>query len=243
MELETVDLSMRFEETTVLDGVSLRLPSDRVTAVIGPSGGGKSTLLRILAGLLRPSGGSLLVDGRDLGSRERDWVVYRRRVGVVFQSFNLFPHLTNLENVALPLRVVHQRSAEEAAERAAEWLARFQLEEHARKKPGQLSGGQRQRVAIARSLASGPDVLFLDEPTSALDPEMTAEVLDLLLELRREGFPFLVVTHEMAFAREVADEVLLLADGKVLEAGPPEAVMDQPSTETGRRFLKRMLCY
>jgi len=243
MDLATVDLSMRFEGVTVLDRVSLELPANRVTAIIGPSGGGKSTLLRIFAGLLRPSAGSLWVDGRPLPYRERDWVSFRRRVGVVFQAFNLFPHLTNLENIALPLRVVHQQASAEAERRAEEWLARFQLAEHARKKPGQLSGGQRQRVAIARSLAAGPEMLFLDEPTSALDPEMTAEVLDLLLELRKEGFPFLVVTHEMGFAREVADEVLLLAEGRVMERGPPQAVIDQPTSEVGQRFLQRMLRY
>ncbi len=204
MKLAWCGISKKFGGHVVLDEVSLALEKVHTLALIGPSGGGKSTLLRIVAGLEFPDAGEVVINDEPVVFREEELLRHRRTVGTVFQAFNLFPHLSALQNVTLPLEKVHGFSAAEAEAIARQSLARFQLEKHALKRPAELSGGQRQRVAIARAVAIKPRLLLFDEPTSALDPEMTAEVLDVIGELREEGRDFILVTHEMGFARQVA---------------------------------------
>jgi len=233
----------RFDGQVVLDGVSLSFEGVRSLVLVGPSGGGKSTLLRILGGLEHPDSGEVELDGQRILFTEEALLRHRRSVGTVFQAFNLFPHLTALQNITLPLEKVHGRTAAQAEETARQLLVRFHLESHAAKRPAELSGGQRQRVAIARAVSSRPRLLLLDEPTSALDPEMTAEVLDAILELRDEGLDFVLVTHEMGFARRVADQVAFLADGRILEAGPAAQLFDAPSAPQTRAFLDKVLKY
>ena len=216
---------------------------EHTLALVGPSGGGKSTLLRLLAGLELPDSGEIRIDGDLIPSDESGLRAHRQKLGVVFQAYNLFPHLTALQNIRLPLEQVHRLSAQEADSRAKQFLARFQLLDHAGKQPAQLSGGQRQRVAIARALAVDPTFLLLDEPTSALDPEMTAEVLDVIAELRTSEKPIILVTHEIGFARHTADLVALVADGGIPECSPATEFFDQPQHAMTRRFLQRVLKY
>jgi polar amino acid transport system ATP-binding protein len=199
--------------------------------------------LRILAGLETPDTGEVDLDGIRMRFDESSLHEHRRSVSVVFQSFNLFPHLTALQNITLPLEKVHGYGREEADERARELLKRFQLEVHAAKKPLSLSGGQRQRVAIARAVATKPKILFFDEPTSALDPEMTAEVLDMIRQLLDDGRALVLVTHEMGFARIIADRVAFLAEGRVLECADSDTLFNRPETEQCRRFLSTVLKY
>ncbi len=233
-----------FAGRTVLAGVSADFGEARAVVLIGPSGGGKSTLLRILAGLEMPDSGAVRMGGVEVDfSSEERLREHRLRLGVVFQAFNLFPHLTALENVTLPLVKVHGRSADEAGEIAMQTLLRFRLGEHAGKKPAELSGGQKQRVAIARAIAVQPQVLLFDEPTSALDPGMTAEVLEVIEELKAEGRSFVLVTHAMNFARRVGDAVGFLADGRLIECGSAEQIFATPRTEQCRDFLARVLRY
>jgi polar amino acid transport system ATP-binding protein len=222
---------------TVLDGLSLSTGDIGTLVLIGPSGGGKSTLLRILAGLDTPTSGHVVFDGQPLPHDEVGLQSYRRTVGTVFQAYNLFPHLTALENLLLPLIHVHGLTPEQARERVRAPLERFRLAEHAHKRPAELSGGQKQRIAILRALVVQPRRLFFDEPTSALDPEMRAEVLEMISEVRAEGGQFILVTHEMAFARRVADEVAFVADGRILAASPAAPFFDAPADPTIRRFL------
>lgn len=244
MRIEVRNVSKSFGDAApVLDRVCLESDFPHVLALIGPSGGGKSTLLRIIAGLERPDAGNVSLDGLLLPSGERDLREYRRTLGVVFQAYNLFPHLSALENVLLPLVAVHGMKPDAAEKRALAMLGRLGLAEHADKQPYELSGGQRQRVAIARAIAPSPRLLLLDEPTSALDPEMTAEILSLIAELRTEGIPMLLVTHEMGFARKVADQVAFLSGGKVLETGAAGDFFAAPATEPARRFLNKVLAY
>jgi polar amino acid transport system ATP-binding protein len=243
MKLALSGISKQFNGHLVLDSVSLALEKVHSLVLIGPSGGGKSTLLRIVAGLEFPDAGEVVINDEPVVFREEELLRHRRTVGTVFQAFNLFPHLSALRNVTLPLEKVHGFSAAEAEAIARQSLARFQLEQHAMKRPAELSGGQRQRVAIARAVAIKPKLLLFDEPTSALDPEMTAEVLDVIGELRAEGRDFILVTHEMGFARRVADQVALLADGRIVESGPVAQVFDNPATAAGRDFLAKILRY
>jgi polar amino acid transport system ATP-binding protein len=243
MKLELNGLTKRFGAHTVLDGIDLALDDVHCLALIGPSGGGKSTLLRLVAGLEYPSAGTVALNGARIDYEDAALLRHRRSIGTVFQAYNLFPHLTALRNITLPLEEVHGRSAEEARELAESTLGRFQLLAHAHKRPAELSGGQRQRVAIARAIAIKPQVVLLDEPTSALDPEMTAEVLELIEELKNEGRDLLLVTHEMGFARYVADRVALLADGCIAEIGPPEQLFAAPESDATRAFLRRVLKY
>ena len=230
----------------MLNDLNLEVTFPHVLALLGPSGGGKSTLLRVIAGLERPESGSVSIDGAPvpLGAMEeavlRD---YRRSLGVVFQAYNLFPHMTALQNVQLPLTAVHGVEAPAAKERAREVMERLGLADHAGKMPAQLSGGQRQRVAIARALAAKPRFLLFDEPTSALDPEMTVEVLELIAELRDIGTPMLLVTHEMGFARKIADQVAFLAEGRVLEQRTAGEFFANPQSVEARRFLAKVLAY
>ncbi len=243
MKLSLRDVVKKFGTHTVLDNISLELDGVHCLALIGPSGGGKSTLLRIIAGLEYPTSGQVALNDRTIEYNDQALLRHRRSIGTVFQAFNLFPHLTALRNITLPLEKVHGRTPAEARELAEGTLRRFRLLDHAHKKPAELSGGQRQRVAIARAIAIKPQVVLLDEPTSALDPEMTAEVLELIEELKKEGRDLLLVTHEMGFARRLADRVALLAEGRIAEIGPPEQVFDHAQSDITREFLRRVLRY
>ncbi len=243
MQLSLDGISKSFGAHRVLDAVSISLEKVHSLVLIGPSGGGKSTLLRVIAGLETPDEGTVEIDGAHVSFDEAELQKHRRKIGVVFQAFNLFPHLSALQNITLPLEKVHRIAPHEAREIALQSLRRFQLENHAHKKPAELSGGQKQRIAIARAIAIKPRLLLFDEPTSALDPEMTAEVLDVIEELKEEGRDFILVTHEMGFARIVADQIAFLADGKIVELGTAAALFDSPRTATCRDFLARVLKY
>ena len=243
MKISLRGITKSFGLQTVLRTLDFEVEFEHALALVGPSGGGKSTLLRLLAGLDLPDSGEILIDGKTVPCDESGLRAHRRKIGVVFQAYNLFPHLTALQNIRLPLEQVHGLSAQEAESRANQVLDRFQLLDHASKQPAQLSGGQRQRVAIARAIAVVPEFLLLDEPTSALDPEMTAEVLDVIAELRGSEKPIVLVTHEMGFARHTADLVALVADGGIPECSPAREFFDQPRHEATRRFLQRVLKY
>jgi polar amino acid transport system ATP-binding protein len=241
MKLEIKDLHKSYDGVSVLSGTALVCEDFRCLVLVGPSGGGKTTLLRVLAGLEIPERGSVRIDDEPLDFEEAALRRHRREVGTVFQAFNLFPHLTALANITLPLNVVHGCDPGQAEARAMELLARFQLADHAGKKPAQLSGGQRQRVALVRAIAIKPKFLLFDEPTSALDPEMTAEVLDMIQDLRQEGRDLILVTHQLAFAQTVADQAAFVAEGRILESGPTEQVFSQGNTEICRSFMRRVL--
>jgi polar amino acid transport system ATP-binding protein len=243
MKLKATDLCKSFGQQVVLRNVNLDLEAVRSLALIGPSGGGKSTFLRIMAGLEIPDSGSLVMNDQEVVYREKELLAHRRTVGTVFQAFNLFPHLTAVQNITLPLEKVHRHQPRQARELAESILERFGLSEHGHKPPAQLSGGQRQRVAIARAISIKPKLLLFDEPTSALDPEMTAEVLELIEELREEGRDLVLVTHQMGFAHRVADRIALLAGGEIVECGPPAQVLDNPQSEITRQFLAKILKY
>src|ERR1700756_1858608 len=243
MKLRLNAITKRFDGHLVLDAVSLALEQVHTLALIGPSGGGKSTLLRIIAGLEKPDSGTLQLNDEEIVYREKELMAHRRSIGTVFQAFNLFPHLTALQNITLPLEKVHQYKAGAARQVAEEILARFQLSEHSHKPPAQLSGGQRQRVAIARAISIKPKLLLFDEPTSALDPEMTAEVLEVIEELRKEGRDLVLVTHQMGFAHRIADQIALLSGGEIMECGPPDQVLDHPQSPITGQFLAKILKY
>ncbi len=234
------DICKKFGTTTVIEGVDLDVERGEVVVLIGPSGAGKSTLLRCVNGLERITGGSIEVDGEPLSYDQKSLNSIRARIGMVFQQFNLFPHLTVLQNIVMAQREVLGRGKAEAADRARSLLDRVGLAEKAGAYPDALSGGQQQRVAIARALAMDPTLMLFDEPTSALDPELVGEVLDVMKDLAEGGMTMIVVTHEMRFARRVADRVVLLADGGIAEQGPPEQVLDEPRSERGRAFLAQL---
>ena len=227
--------------TTVLDDLTLATGEIQSLVLVGPSGGGKSTLLRILAGLDVPVAGAVSFDGEPLPRDEAGLIGYRRTVGTVFQAYNLFPHLTAMQNLLLPLVHVHGLSEAAARERVREPLERFGLAAHVQKRPAELSGGQKQRVAILRALVVQPRRLFLDEPTSALDPEMTAEVLEMIGELKAAGTQFVLVTHEMGFARRVADEIAFIADGGCPVHAAPAEFFAHGGDPRVRSFLRRTL--
>jgi general L-amino acid transport system ATP-binding protein len=230
-----------FGDFQALRDVDLSVARQEVVVVIGPSGSGKSTLIRCINRLEQHDRGRIVVDGIELTNDLRRIGEVRREVGMVFQSFNLFPHLTVLENVTLAPREVRRWPKDRAESVAMEMLQRVRIPEQAHKFPGQLSGGQQQRVAIARALAMQPKVMLFDEPTSALDPEMIAEVLDVMKELARSGMTMIVITHEMGFAREVADRVVFMADGEIVEVGTPEHFFTDPREERTKLFLSQIL--
>lgn len=219
MRIDIEQLNKRFDDKEILKDLTLHMADVSTLAITGPSGGGKSTLLRVLAGLQKPQSGRVALDGREIVFEEEALHEWRKSIGVVFQAYNLFPHMTALQNIVLPMTVVHGVPKPEAQERAEHLLERFKLTEHMHKKPGQLSGGQQQRIAIARAIAVSSGLLLLDEPTSALDPFMTREVLDMLKALADEKRTILMVTHEIAFAAGVCDHMVYLEDGRIVEAG------------------------
>jgi polar amino acid transport system ATP-binding protein len=233
-------LVKRYGSATVLDGIDLDVDEHEVVVLIGPSGSGKSTLLRCVDLLEEVDDGQVLLDGVDVSDPRVDNDVARRAMGIVFQAFNLFPHMSVLDNVTLAPRVVHGVDKEEADLRARDLLDRVGLAEKADSYPDRLSGGQQQRVAIARALAYEPRLLLLDEITSALDPELVGEVLSLVRELAAQGRTILMATHEMGFARQVAHRVCFLDGGRLVESGPPEQVFTQPRHERTQRFLRRI---
>lgn len=244
MRLEAEAVTKHFGAFQALTGATFSTGGEsRVVALLGPSGGGKSTLLRVLGCLLPVDGGQVLVDGVVLPVDEAAARLERRKNGFVFQGYNLFPHLTALENVALPLREVHGFDAQRARVRGLELLERLGLKDHAGKRPAQLSGGQQQRAAIARALAPKPRLLLMDEPTSALDPVMTGEVLEVIRELAEQGQQIALATHEVSFARRVADWVVFLAAGKVVETAAAADFFDQPQSEEARAYLDSLMRY
>ena len=226
-----------------LKDVSLTVARGERVVVCGPSGSGKSTMIRCINRLEEHQQGEIIVDGIELTNDVRQIEAIRREVGMVFQQFNLFPHLTVLENLTLAPIWVRKTSRKEAEELAMHFLARVQIPEQAGKYPGQLSGGQQQRVAIARSLCMRPQVMLFDEPTSALDPEMIKEVLDVMIELAGDGMTMICVTHEMGFARTVADQMIFMDEGEIVERAPPEQFFAAPSSERARLFLSRVLAH
>ncbi len=240
MDISAAALTKRYGPLAALDELDLEVQGARVMALIGPSGGGKSTLLRAIGGLELPTSGALAVNGVDPSGKDGG-LSWRRRNGFLFQQFNLFPHLTAYRNVTLPLEKVHGHAPEKAKSLADESIERFGLAAHAHKLPAQLSGGQQQRVGLARAIAHRPEILILDEPTSALDPEMTAEVLELIGELATGGQRIILSTHEMGFARAVADQVALIAAGKVAEHGTAAGVLESPREEITQRFLSKVM--
>jgi polar amino acid transport system ATP-binding protein len=239
--LQIADVHKSFGDNRVLAGVDLDMEEHSVVCLIGASGSGKSTLLRCINGLERIDSGSITVDGIEVVQEEDSLNRLRRKVGIVFQSFNLFPHMTVKQNVTLAPRQVLKLPEDQANERAAELLNRIGLADKASDYPDRLSGGQQQRVAIVRALAMQPRLLLLDEVTSALDPALVGEVLDLVRDLVKDGMTLLLATHEMGFARQVATQVAFLDGGRIVEKGPPEQMFTDPQQEQTRTFLKRIL--
>ena len=241
--LSVRDLEKHFNAGAVhaLRGVSVDIGKSEVLVVIGPSGSGKSTFLRCLNLLERPTGGTVVFEGTDITAPRTDINLCRRRIGMVFQHFNLFPHMTVLKNLTLGPTELLKKSPAEAEKKAMQLLERVGLSDRADAYPSQLSGGQKQRIAIVRALCMEPDVMLFDEPTSALDPEMVGEVLDVMKELAKVGMTMVVVTHEMGFAREVGDRVIFMDGGRIIEQGAPEAVFAHPQNARLKEFLGKIL--
>ena len=228
-------------DVVALDHCDLDVKKGEVVAIIGPSGSGKSTLLRSLNLLEEPTAGEIYFEGVELSSKTVDINRHRQKMGMVFQHFNLFPHKTVLENIMMAPVTLKLKTQQEAQAQAVKLLERVGLADKKDEYPNMLSGGQKQRIAIVRALAMEPEVMLFDEPTSALDPEMVGEVLDVMRELAGEGMTMIVVTHEMGFAREVADRVIFMADGSIVEAGTPQQIFDEPKEERTRNFLSKVL--
>ncbi len=241
--IETKNLCKHYLDGSVvaLDNVSAGIKSGEVVVIIGPSGSGKSTFLRSLNLLEVPTSGSVIFEGKEITDPKTDINVHRRKMGMVFQQFNLFPHMNVLDNLTLgPIKLL-KKSKSEAEKNALELLDRVGLKDRADAYPSQLSGGQKQRVAIVRALCMNPDVMLFDEPTSALDPEMVGEVLDVMKSLAEGGMTMVVVTHEMRFAREVGKRVIFMADGAIVEEGTPSEIFDNPKNERTKAFLEKVL--
>ena len=239
--IEVKNLQIKFGDLEVLKDVSLNVKQGEKIVIIGPSGSGKSTFLRCLNRLENPTGGQILFEGKEMTDPKVDLDTARQKMGMVFQHFNLFPHLTVMENITLAPVTLKLKSKEDAEKEAMVLLERIGLPEKANAYPSTLSGGQKQRIAIVRALAMHPDVLLFDEPTSALDPEMVGEVLEVMKNLAEEGMTMLVVTHEMGFAREVADRVLFMNGGYIEEEGKPEDIFQKPKSQRLQQFLKSVL--
>ena len=237
------DLVKKYNDgsVTALDHCSLNVKEVQVIAIIGPSGSGKSTLLRSLNLLEEPTSGKIYFKGTDLTSKEVDINKHRQKMGMVFQHFNLFPHKTVLENITMAPVTLKIQTEEEAQNAAMKLLERVGLSEKANEYPNMLSGGQKQRIAIVRALAMEPEVMLFDEPTSALDPEMVGEVLDVMKKLAADGMTMIVVTHEMGFAREVADEIVFMSEGRIIERGLPQQIFDNPQNERTKNFIDKVL--
>ncbi len=239
--IEVKNLKISFGNLHVLKDVSINIKKGEKIVIIGPSGSGKSTFLRCLNRLETPDGGQIMFEGNDLTDPKTNLDKCRQKMGMVFQHFNLFPHLTVLQNITLAPVTLKLKSQEEAEKEAMELLERIGLPDKANVYPSTLSGGQKQRIAIVRSLAMHPDVMLFDEPTSALDPEMVGEVLEVMKDLAREGMTMVVVTHEMGFAREVADRVLFMNEGYIEEEGSPDEIFQHPKSERLQQFFKSIL--
>jgi len=237
MNLDIRNLSMNYGDEKALDGLELKIENLDSVSVIGPSGGGKSTFLRLVAGLEKPSSGEVIVNGIPIDYEEKALREYRKRIGLVFQSHNLFPHWTAMQNIIIPMIKVFGIDKKSALERAYGLLDKFGLTEHADKLPVQLSGGQQQRISIARAMARQPEILLLDEPTSALDPQLTKEVLDMLIKLKEEGTNILMATHEMNFAKKAADHVVFIDDGKNSFEGPSDEFFNAVEGSRLAQFL------
>ena len=239
--IEVKNLKISFGKLNVLKDVSIKIKKGEKIVIIGPSGSGKSTFLRCLNRLETPDGGQILFEGNDLTDPKTNLDLCRQKMGMVFQHFNLFPHLTVLQNITLAPVTLKLKTQEEAEKEAMQLLERIGLPDKANVYPSTLSGGQKQRIAIVRSLAMHPDVMLFDEPTSALDPEMVGEVLEVMKDLAREGMTMVVVTHEMGFAREVADRVLFMNEGYIEEEGSPDELFTHPKSERLQQFFKSIL--
>ena len=241
--IETIDLKKHYKGSVIkaLNGVNSHIKKGEVVVIIGPSGSGKSTLLRSLNLLELPTSGSIIFNGVDIAAKNVNINVHRQKMGMVFQHFNLFPHMTILKNLTVAPMKLLKKSKEEAEAKAMELLRRVGLDDRADSYPSQLSGGQKQRIAIVRALCMEPEVMLFDEPTSALDPEMVGEVLDLMKQLAAEGMTMVVVTHEMGFAKEVADRVLFMCDGVIEEEGSPDEFFDNPKSPRLQQFLAKVL--
>lgn len=235
------DVCKFFGDFQALRNINLQIKKGERVVVCGPSGSGKSTMIRCINRLEEHNSGKIFVDGRELTSAVKDINAVRREVGMVFQSFNLFPHLTVIKNLMLALKLVRKAKKSDARKTAMRFLERVHIPEQADKWPSQLSGGQQQRVAIARALCMNPEVMLFDEPTSALDPEMISEVLDVMTELANEGMTMIVITHEMGFARSVADSIVFMDYGEIVESNPPEEFFQNPQFDRTKLFLKQIL--
>lgn len=239
--IEVYDLSKKFGELHVLRGINTHIAKGEVVVVIGPSGSGKSTFLRCLNLLEQPTSGEIVFEGKSITSKENDIDKQRQKMGMVFQQFNLFPHMTALQNITLAPIKLKDLSKVEAEMIAHKLLKRIGLDDKADTYPNQLSGGQKQRIAMARALAMSPDVMLFDEPTSALDPEMVGEVLEVMKDLAKEGMTMIVVTHEMGFAKEVGDRVLFMDEGNIIEEGTPDKIFNNPENLRTKSFLAKIL--
>jgi polar amino acid transport system ATP-binding protein len=236
--LLTIDnVVKRFDDATILDGISFSVKKSEVIVIVGPSGCGKSTLLRCINALEPIQEGSITLDGDVIERNSKTLPLLRQRIGMVFQSYDLFPHLTVLDNILLAPCKVQKRDKEEVKQEAMSLLERVELKEKAKSYPRELSGGQKQRVAIVRALCMHPEILLFDEVTAALDPEMVREVLDVMLDLAKQGRTMLIVTHEMQFARAIADRIIFLDNGKIVEEATPDEFFDNPKTERAKQFL------
>ena len=239
--IEVKNLRKSFDGTEVLKGINETINKGDVACIIGPSGSGKSTFLRCLNLLEIPTGGQIIFEGEDLTAKGVDLNLHRRKMGMVFQQFHLFPHMTVIDNLTMAPVLLKKATKAQAEKKGMELLERVGLADRASAYPAELSGGQKQRVAIVRALCMNPDVMLFDEPTSALDPEMVGEVLDVMKELAREGMTMVVVTHEMGFAKEVANRVLFMDDGVIMEEGTPQEIFDNPKCERLKTFLSKVL--
>ena len=241
--IKVVDLKKHYigGKVKALNGVNCEIKKGEVVVIVGPSGSGKSTLLRSLNLLETPTGGQIIFDGADITNKKVNINVHRKKMGMVFQQFNLFPHMTVLKNMTIAPMKLLGVSKEDAEKKALELLKTVGLEDRANAYPSQLSGGQKQRVAIVRALCMNPEVMLFDEPTSALDPEMVGEVLEVMKNLAKEGMTMVVVTHEMGFAREVADRIIFMDEGVIAEEGTPDEIFNNPQTERLKTFLSKVL--